>query len=286
MAIQLTHHNRILCSTGALIGRPNGRDFTLLGPCTQKLTCDGFEFMMYNSWYDQQDALRRCIAALGLSIPVFHAEKSIGEYISRNEDGDTDTALARFKINCMLAKDFGANLLVLHLWNGIHSDKNIAHNIALYPYLRDIADRYNLILTVENVVCNHADPMTHLLALKDAYPDITFTFDTKMAAFHGQLPLLYQKKNRHLLQNIRHFHINDYGGGYMDWQNLRTLPIGAGHIDFASLFAFLHENEYCGAMTVEATAFDEQGVIHHDILNNSFEIIRNHIRTTMEETKP
>ena len=45
MAIQLTHHNRILCSTGALIGRPNGRDFTLLGPCTQKLTCDGFEFM-------------------------------------------------------------------------------------------------------------------------------------------------------------------------------------------------------------------------------------------------
>ena len=115
MTIHPIQTNPILCSTGAIIGRPNGRDFTLLGPCAQALSCDGFEFMMYDSWYEKQDALRRCILALGLSIPVFHAEKSIGEYISRNEDGDTDTALARFKINCMLAKDFGANLLVLHL---------------------------------------------------------------------------------------------------------------------------------------------------------------------------
>ena len=38
--------NRILCSTGALIGRPNGRDYTLLNECAKRLDCDGFEFMI------------------------------------------------------------------------------------------------------------------------------------------------------------------------------------------------------------------------------------------------
>ena len=49
--------NRILCSTGALIGRPNGRDYRLLEECVRRLECDGFEFMMYSTWYDQADAL-------------------------------------------------------------------------------------------------------------------------------------------------------------------------------------------------------------------------------------
>jgi len=279
------HHNPILCSTGALIGRPNGRDFTLLRHCKEQLSCDGFEFMMYDSWYDKQDTLRKYIAELEVSIPVFHAEKSIGECISRNENGDTDTALTRFETNCVLAKDFGASLLVLHLWNGLHSDKNIAHNIAVYPYLREIADKHGMILTIENVVCNHADPMTHLLALKDAYPDVSFTFDTKMAAFHNQLPLLYRKEHRHLLGNIRHFHINDYGGGYLDWPNLRTLPIGAGHVDFAPLFALLHDSGYTGAYTVEATAFDAQGIIHFDLLNDSFKTIQNYNNESLEGKK-
>lgn len=37
----------ILCSTGALIGKPNGRDYRLLESLSEKLNCDGFEFMMY-----------------------------------------------------------------------------------------------------------------------------------------------------------------------------------------------------------------------------------------------
>lgn len=41
--------NQLLCSTGALIGRPNGRDYRLLGGLSKKLECDGFEFMMYST---------------------------------------------------------------------------------------------------------------------------------------------------------------------------------------------------------------------------------------------
>lgn len=41
--------NQILCSTGALIGIPNGRDYRLLEKLSGKLNCDGYEFMMYST---------------------------------------------------------------------------------------------------------------------------------------------------------------------------------------------------------------------------------------------
>ena len=280
MSITLTpSRGRVLCSTGALIGRPNGRDFTLLDACAGQIDCDGYEFMMYDTWYDRLADLRAFMHGFQAPIPVFHVEKSVGDCISRNEDGDTERALSNFRINCALAAEFGAELLVLHLWGGLPSDRDIAHNIAVYADLRRIADAHGLLLTVENVVCNHADPMTHLHTLADTYPDIAFTFDTKMAAFHDQLPRLYEQKAGRLIPHIRHMHINDYGGGYLDWSNLRTLHIGDGHIDFAPLFAFLKEHAYTGDFTVEATSFDASGIIHFNKLNESIRTLRRFLTT-------
>ena len=39
----------ILCSTGAIIGRPNGRNYRLLEDLAKQLQCDGFELMMYDT---------------------------------------------------------------------------------------------------------------------------------------------------------------------------------------------------------------------------------------------
>ena len=58
--------HRILCSTGALIGIPNGRDFRLLSGCAENLRCDGYEFMMYASWYPEWEALVDFLRALPL----------------------------------------------------------------------------------------------------------------------------------------------------------------------------------------------------------------------------
>ena len=68
--------------------------------------------------------------------------------------------------------------------------------------------------------------------------------------------------------------MNDYGGGHMDWTNLRTLPIGRGHIDFTHFFAYINEISYDKTFTVEATAFDETGVVDVDMLNDQFRQIR------------
>jgi len=127
---------------------------------------------------------------------------------------------------------------------------------------------------VENVVCNRQDPMTHLMTLAARHPDIGFTFDTKMAAFHDQLNLLYQPENRGVFDHVRHMHINDYGGGYKEWTKLRTLHPGQGNVDFAELFAFLKDAGYTGDFTVEATSFDQTGAIDFDALNRTFAMLQ------------
>ena len=203
---------KILCSTGALIGKPNGRDYKLLEPLGKQLDCDGFE------------------------------------------------------INCDLAKAIGAEKLVLHLWSGHVSDSNFQSNLAAYQRLREIADSYGFVLGIENVVCNVENPMKHMCELREAYPDIRFVFDTKMAAFHEQLDLLYEREYEWLWKDghICHYHVNDYNGGYMDWANLRTLRIGMGKLDFERFFAFVRETGYEGDYTLEASAYDSEGNVDVD----------------------
>lgn len=267
--------NRIFCSTGAVIGRPNGRNIYLLDKCVRSLNCDGFEFMMYSTWYDKIDEVKKVVLGTGASFPVFHIEKQVGDRISRNGEGDTEKAVELFEVNCRLAKDIGSEKLVLHLWSGIDSDKDMPHNMEMYVRLNEIALSFGLLLTVENVVCNHQDPFTHLVSLSREFPDISFTFDTKMSQFHAQTEKLYE--NTEVFNRIKHFHINDYGGGYMDWSNLKTLHLGAGNVDFDAFFSFVKKIGYKGDFTVEATSFDENGVIDFASLNADFRKIREYM---------
>ena len=257
-----------------MIGRPNGRDITLLQKHYREISCDGFEFMMYDTWYDTIDHIRHVIETIDAPFPVFHVEKSIGSLVGRGGDDELSLALFRFEINCALAHEMGAEILVFHLWNGPESDKNIERNITYYAQFREIAEAKDLVLTVENVVCNQQDPLTHMRTLVARYPDVSFTFDTKMAAFHSQMNELYKEEHRGIYDRIRHIHANDYSGGYMDWSNLKTLHIGNGSIGFDRFFAFVKDNRYQGDFTIEATSFDQDGVIHCDRLNRSIDTIR------------
>ena len=275
--------SRILCSTGAIIGKPSVDNFTLLKKLSTELTCDGFEFIiefhMYEAGYEDVEEQKRLLKELNLCIPVVHCDKMVGEYISIGGEEKTTEAYRLFEINCDFAKDIGAEKLVLHLWGGMASDGQIQNNIAAYPRLRKIADRYGLDLLVENVVCNTENPMKHLCELRDAYPDIHFLFDTKMAAFHEELEQLYEKEYEWLWKggHIRHYHVNDYDGGYMDWANLSALPVGAGKLDFERYFAFLRSTGYDGDITTEGVAFDEEGNVDVELLNRQVDYIREKI---------
>ena len=145
----------------------------------------------------------------------------------------------------------------------------------MFAVLRDIADKYSLVLTVENVVCNFSDPLCHLAELLESYPDISFTFDTKMAEFHGQLSEIYLEKNRTIWEHTVHLHINDYKGGIKDWSNLKTLHIGDGQADLDTFFEFVGKTGYKGDITIESTSFDKlSGVIDFDKMNESIRKVR------------
>lgn len=271
---------KILCSTGALIGKPNGRNYKLLEPLSKQLLCDGFEFMMYSTWYEEVDELISSLQAMKLYIPVMHCEKHIGENISKGGAKELIEAYRRFEINCHIAKCIGAEKMVVHLWDGITSDANFQNNLNAYASLNNMAKKYELDFLVENVVCNIENPMKHWCELREKYSDVHFVYDTKMAAFHGQMDLLYEKEYEWLWRekHICHYHINDYAGGYMDWKNLRTLPIGKGNIDFKSFFNFTNKIGYNDTFTVEATAFNKEGVIDIEMLNEQFKYIKESVR--------
>lgn len=269
---------QILCSTGALIGRPNGRDYHLLKEFCPQLECEGFEFMLYSTWYDQLEELTSFLQTIHLHIPVMHCEKSLSEHISVGGEEELQEAFRLFEINCSLAEKLGAEKLVLHLWNGIISDSNFENNLRAYPVLHDRAEKHGLTLLVENVVC-HKDPMSHWVELYRHYPEIRFVFDTKMADFHRQLDLLYEPEYDWLWKegHILHYHVNDYGGGYRDWNNLKVLPLGKGHIDFERFFRFVSESGYEGDFTFEATGFDQTGTVNIPRLNEQFTLAKRYL---------
>ena len=116
--------NKILCSTGSLITRANGRNHRLLKDFARALQCDGFEFLIYEPFYEKLDAITGELSAEGLVFPSVHCDKKIGELIAE----ENELAFELFDINCRAAVRLGAEKLVLHLWNGIISDSNFAAN--------------------------------------------------------------------------------------------------------------------------------------------------------------
>lgn len=272
-------NNKVLCSTGGLFKKNN--DYVRIIEDLCKIDCDGLEFMMLNSWDNNLKDIISSLTSTGMCIPAFHTQKKIGEIISRNENDDNKKAQELFEMNCDVAKSMGAQILIQHLWGGIPSDKNIENNIEQYSIMKEIAKRYGLILTIENVCCNTKDPLTHMATLKDRYDDIYFTYDTKFAAFHNQLELLDDESWRWLWEEscVKHIHINDYSGGYMDWSNLsRTnLQVGTGNIDFKSFFSYITKVNYTSTITLEAILTDENGNLDIDGVNESLKYIKSFI---------
>ena len=286
---------KILCSTGAIFPRTTPEKYASLEAMADKLTCDGFEFMVDSTMYENVPKLIQIIRPLGLCIPVVHCQKSLGEslcgmkawfdesgyheYIMTAEEDAAafENGIERFKVNLEIANAFGAKKMVFHLWNGIVSDKNIMKNIERFGILNDMAKAYKVELMIENVVCNDKDPLTNIGLLHKYYPETTFVFDTKMSEFHNQTMELFSSKWDWLLRDglISHMHINDYNGGYMDWSSLKTLPIGAGKIDFTDFFEHLSTYNYAGDFTVEATLFNRAtGEVDFDMLNECFRKLR------------
>ena len=268
---------KVLISTGALLGYVNGKEFRMLKEIVPRLDCDGLEVMMYRDWYERAEELVEVVNSLETDTPVMHFEKSIGEKIVLEGLGQV---VDRFETNCKIAKGIGAKKAVFHLWNGTTSDQQIEKNIEAYGELRQISDAYDIELLIENVICNKYNPFCNWNWLIERYPDVSYIFDTKMAAFHGQMDGIYGFDK---INHVKHYHVNDYAGGYMEWETLRerVLPVGAGNIDFRKFFDFLNEIAYDGTITLEASGLNrDTKELEYDMLNHQVETVKKLIDTT------
>ena len=236
----------------------------------------------YASRQDEYDEASRIVVQAteqGAVFPVMHMNQMVGTLISRNEPGDIDNALNIFEFNCKHAVKFGVKLLVLHLWGGEYSDKNIDVNIKMFPKLKEISDKYNLILTVENICCNTHRPLEHLKKLWDLYgSDIKFTIDVKHAEFHKSLAETCESDFLWENNLVPHVHISDYGGEYMNWSKLfaRNTPITFGDVDFEYFFSFLKSIKYTGSLTVENNRISRNDDLIYNF-NKSYEFIASHL---------
>lgn len=265
----------IYVSSGAFIGRVNGRDPRPFLENAHTLGADGFEFMMYDSWYSQLDDVLALFEKKQLAFPVLHVEKNIGGIVGLGEDGWHDEAIWRFDANCRAAAKIGSKKLVYHLWNGVVSDSHIERNFGIYDELKAIAERYGLTLTVENVVCAASSPLALLSYLTTVDSKALFTFDTKMANFHRELSLVSDGFFDRLLKDrIAHLHINDHKGAYHDFSSLRTRHIGCGEIDFDAFFFRMKKLGVHASMTLECTCMREDGTIDFEPMRESVSRVR------------
>ncbi len=266
--------NTILCSIGAFIGRVNDRDHRAFLRIADRLTPDAYEFLMYEAWYERERAVFTDFSASGLSFPVFHMEKRIGELIGLGGAENIAESERRFIKNCEYARRLGSQKTVLHLWNGLPSDHCFGRHIEAYGRFAELSASYGLALTVENVICAKGAPLARFRELLAAYPTVSFTYDTKMAEFHGETLALFDDINVSTLQRVAHIHLNDYGGGYRDYANLRVLHLGEGHVDLRGFTARLLDAGYRGTVTLECSSMNPDGTLSPEKTERSLSFAR------------
>ena len=270
----------VFASTGAFIGRPNGRDYRLIESLSKNIDCDGFELMFYADWYGKERNIAEFLSNIGVKFPTFHCEKGIGELLAEERFPE---AYEKFEINCETAKKVGSKLMVIHLWNGPTSDRNIGANFSAYPKLENIAERYGITPTVENVIARGGSPIRLWHRLLKTSPGAFFTYDTKMAQFDLDNEKAFLPENIRLWERVKHMHINDRIGGYRDWSSYRALNLGEGDVDFDLVFRGLKEVGYRGDFTVEASAFLPDGSLDLAGLNESLKTLKKFISRYLSE---
>jgi len=175
--------SKFYCSTGVMVGRVNGNDYTLIAKhfpnLMKKGLIDGAEFMFAHSFYDKLENIYSTLKDIGVPFDVIHCDKEIGVMLSECNDDITNEALKLLEINCAFGKRLGAKKGVFHLWGSTKSDSHIEYNISLLPRIAKIFNKYEIQLLVENIPCTSHSCLENWKLIHKKHPKIGFIFDTR-----------------------------------------------------------------------------------------------------------
>ena len=261
-------------STGTLVGHRNGfnyrRALDEIAGLVSRGYCDGLELMMLRFYYDKIDDVADAVRRSGVKPAVIHCEKDVGTMISDAgilyHDGKSEEAenLYReaeelFRLNCVMAEKLEISRMVLHLWGGLSSDKNIEYNISKMFRLNHIASCYGTRILCENIPSNHTDPRSNWHKLLPELGEAGLIFDTRFGKLHEQTRDILT--DAALTPKIEHVHISDFGGTYRDFRALRPiLHPGEGNIDFGEVADLLNGFGYAGTITLESPVMEEESL--------------------------
>lgn len=249
----------VLLSTGAMTRDPVQTDHQEIVRHGPGLGVPGFELGIYAAWYGHLDDVISDLRESGLSFPVVHAEKQIGNGLGSDAADEVDRALERLELNCRAAAALGARTLVLHLWERPTGDLQIERNLERLPMCLDTAGAYDLTLAVETIPGDVGTPLTNIRLALERDARCRITLDTEFLAFHGELEASVQADWLWADKAVRHVHVKDFDGRLWHDGKRRYLLPGEGHQDLQAFLNGLASREYAGAVTIEATAVDEEG---------------------------
>ena len=261
---------KLYISTGTLVGRENGYDYLgaleEIGRLCDAGYADGLELMMLRFYYDKIETVSDAVRGCGVHAGTIHCEKDVGTLISDaavlDMEGKADEAEAvytkaeeLFRLNCAAAERIGIDRMVLHLWGGFSSDKNIGYNISKFSGLSRIAQENGVRILVENIPSNTADPLTNWRRLFPELANGGLIFDTRFGKLHEQTDDILT--DQEISAKIEHIHISDFGGVYRDFSALRPiLHPGEGKIDFIHVAHLLDHIGYSGTITLESPVME------------------------------
>ncbi len=261
----------IYLSTGTFTGRINGRNTRLLSDHWRAFEADGFELMVFDEMYAPMAELVRLYK--GIPIPVVHADKRIGDLLSR--EGTLPEAQEMLLTNARFALDLGAKRMVIHGWGIPDSDKYPERSYGRILEMHRLCREMGVEMLTENCCCVEGSPLAHFRRLAEMDENIRFIVDTRPAQFHRELKETLESDV--FAARVRHMHINDYRGGYKDWQCLYPIPQpGKGDIDWNMVFSRLRSLGYRGTVTLEAPSMLAQGV-DAETLNGTLRYLRDNL---------
>jgi sugar phosphate isomerase/epimerase len=229
---------RPLLPTGSVTRHP---DYTDHRRILEHLPPSELELSIYRAWDERViDDLR------GLPFVTAHADKSIGATLAGDEP-----AVDRFALNCRIASELGAWLLVLHLWELPDGDRFLERNLDRLPALLDVADEHGLTLAVETIPCTLGTPLDNARRACARDERCRVTLDTEFLGVHGQLDAAVE-----VSELVAHVHVKDYSPENWSSARRRYLLPGEGTLD---LEGFLQRLPYDGTVTLELSAVTDDG---------------------------
>ncbi|RRJ29113.1 sugar phosphate isomerase/epimerase family protein [Halocatena pleomorpha] len=162
--------------------------------------------------------------------------------------------IAEFRAGMELAVDLGAEKVVFHpssdAWKLGWSESECQAFVheSLDELVPAASDR-GLTPCLENIVSSYYD-ITTFPELLDRYPNASMTFDTSHALLAGMEEPAMAQFCREYADRIDHLHLVDTRDGD------EHLPVGMGHIDFATVFEGIAAADWSGTATLEVGTND------------------------------